>query len=119
MDNKTAATSTTLTYRRDHPGGGALGRVSYGLAGVPGIVVFDRGMFPDGIVPKTITIDCAMVAPKQRAVAGVTSAVVAATNTAVAQTTDQPIASPATVAAKASAVGGKLKASAERKARTA
>lgn len=64
--NKTATetvasdTNNTLTYRRDHPGN----RCSYGIAGVPGIVVFDKGMFLDGTAPATIEMDCALSLPK-------------------------------------------------------
>lgn len=54
----------TLTYRRQHPGGGPAGRCSYGIAGVSGIVVFDMGMFADGIAPATITVDCPLALPK-------------------------------------------------------
>jgi hypothetical protein len=49
-----------LTYRRDHPGD----RCSYGVAGVPGIVVFDKGLFADGVAPPTITLDCLLALPK-------------------------------------------------------
>lgn len=90
--------ATTLHYRRAHPGGGALGRCSYGIPGVPGIVVFDLGMFIGGIAPATITLPFAMATPAPRGVAAVTSAVVAAGNAAVAVATGTPIATPATVA---------------------
>lgn len=93
----------TLTYRRNHPGGGPLGRCSYGLAGVPGIVVFDLGLFPGGVAPATITLDVALAMPTARKVAGVTSAVVATANLAVAQATTAPIAPPAVVAATVAA----------------
>lgn len=87
-----------LTFRRLHPGGGPLGRCSYGVAGVSGIVVFDMGLFPGGVAPATITLSCELAEPQPRKVAGVTSAVVAATNSAVAQVTGAPIASPKEVA---------------------
>ena len=90
--------TTTLHYRRAHPGGGPLGRCSYGIPGVPGIVVFDLGMFVGGIAPATITLPFAMAAPAPRKVAGVTSAVVAAGNAAVAVSTGTAIATPAIVA---------------------
>lgn len=108
-NNTNAATVTaTLHYRRAHPGGGALGRVSYGLAGVPGIVVFDLGLFAGGIAPATITLNVAMAAPMPRNVAGVTSAVVAAGNTQAAQAASTAIAAPAAVAAIAGKVAGKV-----------
>lgn len=100
--------SATITFRRNHPGGGSLGRCSYGLAGVPGIVVIDLALFPGGVAPATITLDCALATPVARKVAGVTSAVVAGANVAVAQATSAPIAPPAGVAAVAGAVAGKL-----------
>lgn len=90
----------TLTFRRNHPGGGPLGRCSYGVAGVPGIVVFDLGLFPGGVAPTTITLDVTLAEPVARKVAGVTSAVVAGANVAQAQAAQAPaIASPAAVAA--------------------
>lgn len=51
-----------LTYRREHPGA----RCSYGIAGNPGIVVFDEGLFagfgqPGFQAPATITLSCEMV----------------------------------------------------------
>lgn len=103
MSDNTTATpatpvSTTLHYRRAHPGGGPLGRCSYGIPGVPGIVVFDLGMFVGGVAPATIVVPFAMATPAARKVAGVTSAVVAAGNAAVAVATGTPIATPATVA---------------------
>lgn len=103
------AATTVLTFRRNHPGGGPLGRCSYGKAGVPGIVVFDLGMFPGGIAPQTITIDCAMVEPQARKVAGVTSAVVAAANVAATVAAGTAaIATPPVVAATAATAAGKL-----------
>lgn len=61
MANKSKAdTNNTLTYRRDHPGN----RCSFGIAGVPGIVVFDKGLFADGVAPATIEMDCALALPK-------------------------------------------------------
>jgi hypothetical protein len=47
-------------YRRDHP----QDRCSYGIAGVSGIVVFDKGLFANGVPPTTITVDCALAQPK-------------------------------------------------------
>lgn len=57
-----------IVYRRDHPGGGALGRCSYGIPGNPGIVVFDKSLFPDGNPPASITLDCVMVSPRTKVV---------------------------------------------------
>jgi len=57
-----------ITFRRNHPGGGPLGRCSYGIAGVPGIVVIDLGLFPGGIAPVAITLDCTLVEAKAKAV---------------------------------------------------
>ena len=54
------AINYTLVYRRDHP----QNRSSYGIAGVPGIVVFDKSLFADGNPPSTIILDCAMAQPK-------------------------------------------------------
>lgn len=58
------AANFTLTYRRRHPGGGVLGRCSYGIAGVSGIVVFDVGMFANAEPPTTITVDVPLAQPK-------------------------------------------------------
>jgi hypothetical protein len=88
----------SITFRRLHPGGGPLGRCSYGVAGVNGIVVFDMGLFVGGVAPTTITLSCELAEPQPRKVAAVTSAVVAATNTQVAQVTGAAIASPKAVA---------------------
>lgn len=50
----------TLVYRRDHP----QNRSSYGIAGVAGIVVFDKGLFADGTPPPSITLDCLLAPPQ-------------------------------------------------------
>lgn len=98
-ETTTTTTTTTLFFRRMHPGGGPLGRCSYGIPGVPGIVVFDVGMFLGGICPATIVLPLAMAAPAPRkTVATVTSAVVAAANTTVAVETGTAIATPPAVA---------------------
>ncbi len=94
----------TITFRRNHPGGGPLGRVSYGVAGVPGIVVFDLGLFVGGVAPATITLDCELAAPVVRKAAGVTSAVVAQANVEQAQAVGTAIAEPAQVAQVAATV---------------
>jgi hypothetical protein len=107
------ASGTVLVYRRQHPGGGPLGRCSYGIPGVPGIAVFDMGMFANGTAPASITVNLAMAVPSPRKVAGVTSAVVASANTQVAQATAMPIAPPAGVAAVASTVASNIVASAK------
>lgn len=108
----------TLTFRRNHPGGGPLGRCSYGVAGVPGIVVFDLGLFPGGIAPATITLDVVLAEPAVRKAAGVTSAVVAAANVAATQAAEAPaIAVPAEVAAVAAQVGEVVVSKAEAKRR--
>lgn len=102
-------TTTTLHFRRNHPGGGVLGRCSYGIAGVPGIVVFDVGMFAGGVPPATIELPFAMAVPSPRvAVAKVTSAVVAAGVAAVAQSTGTAIATPVEVAQAAPAVAATI-----------
>lgn len=49
-----------LIYRRDHP----QNRSSYGIAGVAGIVVFDKGLFADGVPPASITLDCLLALPQ-------------------------------------------------------
>ncbi len=59
------STNFVLTYRRDHP----KNRCSYGIAGNPGIVVFDIGLFagsdqPGFTAPATITLSCPMVSEK-------------------------------------------------------
>lgn len=54
-------TNHTLTLRRTHPGN----RVSYGVAGVPGLVVVDLKLFADGKPPATITVDCALAVPAE------------------------------------------------------
>lgn len=59
-----ASPNFTLVYRRQHPGGGSLGRCSYGIAGVSGIVVFDMSLFANGVAPPTVTMDCEFVQPK-------------------------------------------------------
>jgi hypothetical protein len=52
-------TTNTLTFRKTHP----KNRCSFGVKGVPGIVVFDCGLFADGKPPKTITVDCNLTIP--------------------------------------------------------
>lgn len=54
------AENQVLTYRRDHP----KDRCSYGIAGVSGIVVFDKGLFLNGVPPQTITLDVNLALPK-------------------------------------------------------
>jgi len=59
-----------LTFKRNHP----QDRCSYGVAGNPGIVVFQRGLFvgarpftsntDQGGLPGTITLNCELVQPK-------------------------------------------------------
>jgi hypothetical protein len=91
--------NSTLYYRRAHPGGGVLGRCSYGIPGVAGIVVFDVALFLPGQPPATLTLQGVTLAtPTARNVAGVTSAVVAAGNGRVAAATGTPIATPRKVA---------------------
>ncbi len=53
------ASNHTLTYRKAHPGN----RVSYGVAGVAGIVVVDLKLFANGKPPATIVLDCALALP--------------------------------------------------------
>lgn len=55
-----AGPNFTLAYRRDHPGN----RCSYGIAGNPGIVVFDKNLFKDGVAPAEIGLTCEMVPVK-------------------------------------------------------
>lgn len=99
MASKTVTTANNvLHYRRAHPGGGVLGRCSYGVPGVPGIVVFDVALFLPGAPPATLTLSCPLAAPVARNVAGVTSAVVAAGAATVATKAGKPVATPATVA---------------------
>lgn len=62
-----------LDYRRDHP----QNRCSYGIAGVSGIVVFDKGLFADGVAPAVITVDCKMALPKADAKVDKTAAAAA------------------------------------------
>jgi hypothetical protein len=60
----------TLHFKRNHP----QDRASYGIAGVPGIVVIQRGMFAGTTpftsntdlagMPATITLDALLVSPK-------------------------------------------------------
>lgn len=95
----------TLHYRRAHPGGGVLGRCSYGVPGVAGIVVFDVALFLPGAPPATITLNVALATPTPRGVAHVTSAVVANRNLEVAKAEGKAIATPATVAAVAAPAG--------------
>src|SRR4051812_15310429 len=90
-----APATTTLHFRRMHPGGGALGRCSFGIPGVPGIVVVDVAMFVGGVVPQTLVVNLAMATPAPRNVAAVTSAVVAGAANAVATATGAPLATPA------------------------
>jgi hypothetical protein len=116
----TTVATATLVYRRQHPGGGALGRCSYGVPGVAGIVVFDMGLFAPallaangGLPPATITINVAMATPQARTGAGVTSAVVAQANTQAATVAAAPaIANPAQVAQVAQAAGAAVVAAA-------
>ena len=50
----------TLVYRRDHP----QNRSSYGITGVPGIVVFDKSLFADGNPPASIILDVPLAQPQ-------------------------------------------------------
>lgn len=112
--------NSTLTYRRAHPGGGTLGRCSYGIPGVAGIVVFDVALFLPGTPPATLTLQgVTLAAPTARNVAGVTSAVVAAANGKVAAVAGRPILQPRKVAAVAQAVGTQAVANAAHKAQAA
>lgn len=111
---------TTLHYRRQHPGGGALGRCSYGIVGCKGYIVIDMGLFApealdaNGLPPATITLaDVAMSGPTMRNVAGVTSAVVATANVQAAHLSGTAIAEPAKVAATAGKVAAKVVANAK------
>ena len=61
MSKKTSTSTSTLTFRKDHP----KDRASYGIAGVPGIVVFDTPLFANGKAPKTITLDCDLAVPEE------------------------------------------------------
>lgn len=102
----TPISGSVLHYRRAHPGGGPLGRCSYGVPGVAGIVVFDVALFLPGAPPATLTLaGVTLATPTPRNVAGVTSAVVAGANGAAAVAAGTPIATPAAVAAVAGAVG--------------
>lgn len=56
------ATNHMLTYRKNHPNN----RASYGIAGVPGIVVFDMKLFA-GKAPTSIMLDCALALPVAKA----------------------------------------------------
>ena len=56
---KQNASNNTLTYRKDHPND----RCSFGIPGVPGIVVFDNRLFAGGKPPKTIVVDCGLATP--------------------------------------------------------
>ena len=58
--------TSTLHFRRNHPGGGPKGRCSYGVTGLSGLVVFDMALFP-GKAPATITLDCPLAEPKAKA----------------------------------------------------
>jgi hypothetical protein len=55
-----ATPNHTLVYRRDHP----QNRCSYGISGVPGIVVFDKSLFANGTPPPVIVLDCELAQPK-------------------------------------------------------
>jgi hypothetical protein len=52
-------TNHTLHFRKLHP----KDRASYGVPGVPGIVVFDLKLFADGQAPAAIVLDCALALP--------------------------------------------------------
>lgn len=57
--------NNVLVYRRDHPGN----RSSYGVAGVPGLVVIHHSLFAgfgtEGFVPPTqIEVSCALSEPR-------------------------------------------------------
>lgn len=99
--------------QRGYLKGGSNGRVGYALAGVPGVAVFDLGMFDtatlasgNGLPPATFTVDAPMAAPRTRKGDNVTSAVIAGSNTAAtAAAKADSIAEPATVAAVAATAG--------------
>jgi hypothetical protein len=57
------ASNHTLTYRKNHPGN----RCSFGIPGVPGIVVFDLKLFANGKPPATIVLDCDLALPVAKA----------------------------------------------------
>jgi hypothetical protein len=61
MSKKTTGTNNTMSFRKDHP----KDRASYGIAGVAGIVVFDKRLFANGKAPKTITLDCDLAVPEE------------------------------------------------------
>jgi hypothetical protein len=62
LSKKTSTTTTnTLTFRKDHP----KDRASYGIAGLAGIVVFDKRLFANVKAPKTITVDCDLAVPEE------------------------------------------------------
>ena len=63
----TATSNNTLTYRKNHPGN----RCSFGIPGVPGIVVFDKRLFADGKAPKSIVLDCDLAVPAAKPAAKV------------------------------------------------
>jgi hypothetical protein len=50
----------TLTFRRTHP----KNRCSYGVAGVPGLAVFDVSLFAGKKPPKAIVLDVALATGK-------------------------------------------------------
>jgi len=52
--------NSTLTFRKTHP----KNRCSYGVPGVPGIVVFDIGLFAGKKPPRSILLDCALAVGK-------------------------------------------------------
>ena len=54
------APNFVLTYRTEHP----KNRCSYGVAGVSGIVVFDRNLFATDTPPATITLDFELKQPQ-------------------------------------------------------
>lgn len=106
-DPTPAATANfTLSYRREHPGN----RCSYGIAGVPGIVVFDRGLFADPTFNGVIVVDVPLALPKVDNKTAKAEAVAAKAQERAAKAAEKLAASQKKAADRAAAAQAKLDA---------
>ena len=86
----------TLHWRKDHP----KNRCSYGVAGVTGIVVFDKNLFA-GEPPLTITVDVELAQPKPDGKAAKAEAAAAKAAEKLAKAEERRIAAELKAAEKA------------------
>lgn len=110
----TGAPNYTLHYRKDHP----KNRCSYGVAGVAGIVVFDKNLFA-GEPPLTITLDVELAQPKPDAKAAKAEAAAQKAAEKLAKAEERRIAAELKAAEKAEKAQKALEAAQARAAEAA